>query len=378
MSIKKKVQILSFLFNEDELNKQDDIGIVQLMQTGTYFHGLYGNFEITPETFQKMKKNFDANIRKVKLAVDYFHDSSGIAAGWIKEVELRENDTQLWIHVEWTPEGERRIRDKELRYLSADFSMNHTNEDEKGDKFDTFGPTLYGAGLTNRPFIKGMKKILSERAVTAGAIKENLISQGYKFSMDFDTIVESLADLTDDEKGQIIQMLGGKLPAESDDKNGKGSQMSEEAKKLSDLQSKVTKLTENTGKLEKALSDSLAENETLKREQEFTTLLAEGNVVPAQKDAFMAGDMAKFAADAVDSNAVNLDEKGSEGGNNDGKDEGDKNAPENAKTQEEAEEAVSTLVDAKLSANKDMDYGDAVSIVLSEHPKLAEIYEGGK
>ena len=371
----KDNQKLSFLFNEDNINDSGDISKVQLMRAGEFHHGFYGSFDITPETFLKMQENFKNDIRKVELAVDYFHDSCGIAAGWIKEIILENDNTELWIVVEWTPEGERRIRDKELRYLSADFTMNHTDIDEKGeDDFSTFGATLFGAGLTNRPFIKGMNKILSEDSLTFSAIKENLISQGIKFSIDFDSIVEVLDDLTEDEKGQIIQMLGGNISAERDDENnGRKSQMSEEAKKLSDVQAEVTKLSESLATLTKSHKEVTAENVKLKREQEFTALLSEGKVVPAQKNSYMENDMAKFAADAVNTANINLDEKGSESGGDEGEEEAD-----TSKTKEEAEEKVVGLAQAKLSADSALGMGDAISLVLSENPQLAKLYEGDK
>lgn len=370
----KKNEVISFLFSEQNLSDSENINLVQLMRADTYFHGFYGKFEITPETFRSMKENFDKKIRKVELAVDYFHDSHGVAAGWIKDVVLQNNDTELWIDVEWTPEGQRRIKDKELRYLSADFTMNYTDIDEKGEEdFQAYGATLFGAGLTNRPFIKGMKKILSEKGEGKKTLKDMLILQGYQLSDVFDTIVEALPDLSEDEKGQIVQMLGGKIPAELEEsKKVKESKMSEESKTLSELQSTVQKLSENVSVLEKERDDLMALNQKLEREQKFTALLAEGKVVPAQKEPFMEGDMAKFAEVSA-KNAIHLNEDGSEGGSEDEEEKSDQ-----PKTREEAEDAVTKLAEAKIKADSSVSYGDAVSGVLKDHPELAKLCEGGK
>jgi phage I-like protein len=100
-----------------------------------------------------MKKNFDAKVRGIDLAIDYAHESDQIAAGWIKGLELSNGNTELWAIVEWTPQGRKRLSDKEFRYLSADCSFDY-EDNERGEKH---GPTLLGAALTNRPVVKGMR-----------------------------------------------------------------------------------------------------------------------------------------------------------------------------------------------------------------------------
>ena len=136
----------------------EDIKTVQLLRTGNFKYGGYGAFDITSDNLRQLKSNFDSNVRRVKIAVDYFHASYAEAAGWIEAIELRNADNELWITVDWTAEAVEKIMGKEIRYLSADMDFNYMDI-ESGVEF---GCVLMGAGLTNRPYIKDMKAIISE------------------------------------------------------------------------------------------------------------------------------------------------------------------------------------------------------------------------
>jgi hypothetical protein len=53
-----------------------------------------------------------------KLPVNYGHDITGKAAGWITKLGV-ENGSELGGDVEWTTEGDRMLKDGEFRYISA-------------------------------------------------------------------------------------------------------------------------------------------------------------------------------------------------------------------------------------------------------------------
>ncbi len=53
-----------------------DINHVQLLKAGTYKHAGYGDLDITKDTLLKFKENFENNILKIDLAVDYFHKNN--------------------------------------------------------------------------------------------------------------------------------------------------------------------------------------------------------------------------------------------------------------------------------------------------------------
>jgi len=197
-----------------------DITTVQLIRTGDFSQ--YGEkIIITEETLREFKLNFDRRVRRVDIAVDYFHESYSDAAGWIKEIELRNNDTELWINVEWTSKAKQKILDKEIRYISADFSLHYEDSETK----EEFGATLYGAGLTNRPYVKDMQAILHEN---------QKLNEDKKMSTSFEDIMKSLSSLSDDEKLQLGEKLG--FNKKTTDKNDK--KMSEMTVKLSEADSK--------------------------------------------------------------------------------------------------------------------------------------------
>lgn len=325
-----------------------DISKVQVLRAGKYKYWDDSTLEITTDMLRNMKKNFDANVLKVDCAIDYFHNSFAEAAGWIKEIVLEASDTELWAVVEWTEEGKEKILSKEIRYLSADFNMNY-KDNETGIEH---GATLNGAGLTNRPFVKGMNPILSEISGIIDKSPEKIddiqriLSEIHKKgnkTMSFEDLKKSLVSiqLSDDQKKEIARLAG----IESKD-----AQLSDEVAALKiALKSKEDEVAR--------LSD---ENKKIQKESEFSVLLSEGKAVPAQKDAYMTGNTAEYARLSV---SVNLSASGS--GNTAGGKE--------PSTAEEAEEKVVTLAQKKIDANPALDMAAAISLVLSENPALKKL-----
>ena len=72
--------------------------------------------------------------------------------------------------VDWTPNGEKILAEKEFRYLSAEFDVDYT-DNETPDI--SHGTVLLGAGLTNRPVIKRMDAVitLSENSLQRDKMK---------------------------------------------------------------------------------------------------------------------------------------------------------------------------------------------------------------
>lgn len=132
---------------------------IQLFRTGVYNHPEYGRMEITSDILKKMVLNFSEKVRGIDIALDYKHDSEAEAAAWFSELYTKENDSQLWGKVRWTDKGKDKILSEEYKYISPDFTFLYTDN----QSMKQYGPVLLGAGLTNRPFIKGMQPItLSE------------------------------------------------------------------------------------------------------------------------------------------------------------------------------------------------------------------------
>jgi phage I-like protein len=312
---------------------------VQLLRSLKSKHEYYGEVNVTPEMLLQMKANFDNKVRKLDLAIDYYHESWGHAAGWIQNVELREDNTELWLKVDWTKNGKQKIMEKEIKYISAEFDTDYTDE-ETGEKF---GAVLLGAGLTNRPFVKEMKALFDER------FKDTKYKQNEKgVRMEFEKLLEALAGLSDEQKAQVLEKLNA-MPKESVDEQlaTKQEEVKEKEKELSEVKVK------------------LAELETFKlnseKEKEFIVLLSEGKAVEAQRAAYLAGDMKNFVANAQ---VLNLSEKGT-----------GKGAEETKKplTHDEAYNKVRELAEVMSKENK-IDFSEAVSKVLRQNVELEKAY----
>jgi len=323
-----------------------DIEWVQLIRTGKFNHAFFGKFNITAEVLKEFKTNFDGGSRGVDIAVDYFHESGAEAAGWFREIELRENDSQLWINVEWTDKAREKITSKEIRYISADFSLEY--EDSETGK--EYGATLFGAGLTNRPHVKNMQPVFSDEDVNQSKNKSN--KKGKTMTIDFNDILASITDLSEDEKLQLGEKLGMSVKASDED-------IAEAAKKLADFEA-ATKLADDASKSElKKLSDEVVAlkkvNGEKDKEVSFTKMLSEGTAVEAQRVAFMEGNIAEFAKNAV---SINLSEVGS------GVDSNNEAAT--------ADKKLDDIV-GKLVEDKGMTFTEATKFAVKENPELYKL-----
>ena len=140
------------------LNEGDRKSYVQLLRPGSWNHPEYGKLEFTSKHFDDFVKNFNDKVRGVDLAIDQEHKPEEGAAGWIRKLENRGKDG-LWALVEWTKVGVDLVKDGAYRYLSSEFDYEW-EDNESGKKFEN---VLFGAALTNRPFIKDLSPVnLSE------------------------------------------------------------------------------------------------------------------------------------------------------------------------------------------------------------------------
>jgi len=123
---------------------------VQIAKLGDDFHhSRYGDFKITAAEVADWKRNL-SKLPGGRALIDQDHAADKQprrteASGWITDVDLE--DGMPIATVEWTPRGEKAIRDKEYLFLSPSFGPF---ENEKGERFEN---TLQGAALTNRPHL---------------------------------------------------------------------------------------------------------------------------------------------------------------------------------------------------------------------------------
>jgi phage I-like protein len=113
-----------------------------------------------------------------------------VAAGWIEDLDIRGDG--LWMLNSWTARARRHILADELRYLSPTFSENATDRATGKPQ----GPTLFGAGLLNDPFLQELPRVAAS-AVPPPAPKAN---KGASMdAKELRTLLGLAADATDED-----------------------------------------------------------------------------------------------------------------------------------------------------------------------------------
>ena len=251
---------------------------VQVLRVGKFNHPRYGIFEITSQVLAEMKANFDAKVRGIDTAFDYFHESDKEAAAWVNALELRENNQELWAAVEWTPKAAQKLAERELRYFSPDFAFKW-QDPESGN---TFSNVLFGGGLTNRPFVKEMKAIIADE------FKGETMTELEKAQAKVKELEAANVKLSEDKA--MLEKKMEEMPKP------------EGASKVAELEAKIAALQAELAKEKGAAEVAMAEKKKLEEEKvcaekkaAFNLLLSEGKVVKAQEEAFLKNDTVKFA-----------------------------------------------------------------------------------
>ncbi len=300
---------------------------IQLLRVGEWksYKGGKG-FKITKEHIDSLVKNFNDGARRYqdkKLPIDYFHNSDEKAGGWICNLQTSEDGNELWADVEWTKTATQMLEDGEVRYVSCDLHQSYIDE-ETGKKF---GHTLFGAALTNRPFVKNMQ------ALTAAEEEKQNLNGGKKVN-ELETAqaeVKKLEGIVEQHKNDVVALR----------------------KELSDMK------TQN-----EANEKKLAEDKKLAdKKSKFDLMLSEGKVVEGQREAFMSDDMMKFSENAKPLNLGGGKSK-----------EGEDKESDTPNTATPAQDEIIEK-SKKLSEEKKISYAAAQRLVLSENPKLRERYE---
>jgi len=324
---------------------------VQLMRTGTFFDKRYGKIDVVEDHFNNMIKQFQEGVRGIELMIDYKHDSDAEAAGWIKGLEVIQEqlsegnadegiepriESQLWADISWTPEGAKKLADREFAYLSADFDPDYRDNENPEV---SFGHVLLGAALTNRPVIKRMSPAIQ--------------------------LSENESSITNKEN--ILKTNEVKL-----------SELETENKEMSDSLAKVEGLMKDLGlesieDLMKMISDLRAENETMNEEKELSekktqldSLLKDGKINAAQHEGALKLSSDEFkgflSMAKVGEKAVKL----SETGNNE--------TPSEENKEEDVQDQVISLSEKKMKDNEGMTFSEATAEVLNENKELAKKY----
>ena len=241
------------LRNDDSIKFNEELpSIIELARVVRGFHKAYGEVEITKEHLQSFVKNFNDKVTGIDISIDYDHNVKE-AAGWLQSVFLSYDNKTLYGQVKWTPKGAKCLSDREFRYFSPEFTLNfvhpHTGT--------SYGATLLGGGLVNRPFLK-MDAIVSMKEDTNNKNEVNIMS----------TISLKDHEAKIEEKDAAIEEL----------------KLSEEAAKktIGGLKEENTKLSERV----KVLEEEKVKKE---REDRNAKLFNDGKINKAQLDALNEG-----------------------------------------------------------------------------------------
>lgn len=130
---------------------------VTVTKMGHFYDPRYGEFDITRPMLLQMLDNFNKGTYGQEIFLDVAHEpSKGAAAKFIK---LAIEGNKLRALLAWTPYGVDAVKNRGFVYLSADYSENFQDNEQRAQH----GPLLFGAGLTIRPVIKGLDPVtLSE------------------------------------------------------------------------------------------------------------------------------------------------------------------------------------------------------------------------
>lgn len=271
----------------------------QVLETGNFIKDDI-HFKVDTEQMESFVQNFKDGVLGTDPPVNFGHERTGEASGWIKDLFLDPTKTKLFALIKWTASGLEALKGLTWRYVSAEF----TNRFVDGSTGKQFGPTLAGVALTNVPFLRHMPPVvgLSNEPDEIELIQQTTDDKGDD-QMANDKDVIALAD-----HNAAVRVLT-KSNEELSDKN----------RELQSLNVEASKLKSENVDINKELSDLKSKIDEQRKEAEFTKLLSEGKSCEAQRESYMSGNMSEFIklakpinlkgvgnADAGDDNA-NLD-----------------------------------------------------------------------
>ena len=167
---------------------------IQAMPLGKYMHPMHGVIDITPERVARFADNVNKGVRGQALDIDYDHKQhNGKAAGWVQKAEARPDG--LWILVEWVKEAWDDIKSGAYRYFSPEFVDEWVHPASQSK----FNDVLFGGGITNRPFLKGILPINLSEILAESESETN----------------ESNLMFTDEQRAALLAKLG--LAEDADD-----------------------------------------------------------------------------------------------------------------------------------------------------------------
>lgn len=261
---------------------------IQITPLGILFHKVYGRFEVTREDVAQMVANF--NLQENDTLIDYEHQTllnvEAPAAGWIKKL-VDEGGDGLWADpVEWLERAKGYIEKKEYKYLSPVITYNNKNP-KTGENI---GTVLHSCGLTNTPFITGIKPLVSK----------NILKEEVEMIEKIKELLGLSADASDEDVlSKIEALLGASKKVE--EVAGKFTEILsklglKEDAKAEEITAKIDALKESKKEDDPRLKDITSE---LELKEDATTEEIKAKLVALKKSNVPDGFVAKEVLDGL-------------------------------------------------------------------------------
>ena len=217
---------------------------INVLNAGEFNTTKYGPLSIASDVLVQMVENFDKQLRAGEtLPIDAEHYSDQGAYGWIKSLELSDNNTKLWANVDWNAWGLEALGNKVYKFFSPEFTDVYYDP-------ETSEPTpnvLLGGGLTNRPLFRSLNPIMATDKENKEIIylKEDTMEKKTTDSevveaADTKDTKKTKTDMEDSKEEDMTPEEKKKMDKEMKDKEAK------KAKKADEGEVETTETTEET------------------------------------------------------------------------------------------------------------------------------------
>jgi len=199
---------------------------VMICRTGNWRGHPEGPELITSQHLRAALDYFNRHYRgRSDLVIDYHHSSAyagksvpeAPAAGWIKEMELRNGATELWARVLWLADAARDIAQRRFRYLSPWIRFNMPDR-VTGEPVPM---VIHSVALTNTPFLTELEALNENAGTDAGVISAGSNTGGGRMPI-LEAIAEAL-QMTPEQvasglglEGAEVAKLSAEAPAKAD------------------------------------------------------------------------------------------------------------------------------------------------------------------
>jgi hypothetical protein len=180
---------------------------LQLLHVGNWNTPWHGDFETTEADIHEYVANYNDGVGLPEDAdglapVNYGHKGSEKAGGWLSNIRAEYVKDRLSVvaDVEYTPAGEKALREREYRYISPEFNPRALPWEDPEQEWRFVANVITGAGLTNIPLFKKLKKVAaSERPDSS-----NQNNQGETMTLE-EIRAKQVAELNDEEKAFLAE-----------------------------------------------------------------------------------------------------------------------------------------------------------------------------